>query len=207
KAVAAERKLKLINSDVAVEGIIADVDSQRAEELLAGFDLILDGTDNFEARYLLNDVALKLKIPWIYGAVVGSYGTTLTVLPGRSACLACVFPEPPKGMLPTCDTVGVIAPAAWWVVSVQVTEALKLLIGREQDLHGAILAYDVWKNHFQQMMPQRNPGCRACGLRDFVHLAGSGPTHVTFCGRNSVQIHQSQSRALDLRALKARLEE
>jgi molybdopterin/thiamine biosynthesis adenylyltransferase len=207
KAVAAERKLKLINSDVAVEGVIADVDSQRAEELLAGFDLILDGTDNFEARYVLNDVAVKLGIPWIYGAVVGSYGTTLTVLPGRTACLACLFPEPPQGLLPTCDTVGVIGPAVSWVASVQVTEALKILMGCEQDLHGAMLAYDIWKNRFQQITPRRNPGCRACSSRDFVHLTGSGPTHVTLCGRNSVQIHQRQSRALDLTALKARLEE
>jgi len=110
-------------------------------------------------------------------------------------------------LLPTCDTVGVIAPAVSWVASVQVTEALKILMGCEQDLHGAMLAYDIWKNRFQQITPRRNPGCRACGSREFVHLTGSGPTHVTLCGRNSVQIHQRQSRALDLTALKARLEE
>jgi adenylyltransferase/sulfurtransferase len=207
KAVAAEHKLKLINSDVAVEGVVADFNGRRAEDLVAGFDLILDGTDNFEARYLLNDAAVKLGVPWIYGAVVGGYGTTMTVLPARTACLACVFPDLPKGLLPTCDTVGVIASAAVWVASVQVTESMKILTGSDQDLHGAMLAYDIWKNQFQQITPQRNPGCRACGARDFVHLAGTGPTHVTLCGRNSVQIHQRESRALDLEALKARLEE
>jgi molybdopterin-synthase adenylyltransferase len=207
KAVAAERKLKRINSDVAVEGIVADADSRNVEELTSGFDLILDGTDNFETRYLLNDVALKLGIPWIYGAVVGSYGATFSILPGRTACLACVFPESPKGLHPTCDTVGVIGPAVKWVASVQVTESLKILLGREHELHGTVLAYDVWKNQTQRVRPQVNPACRACGRRDFFHLAGKGPTHVTLCGRDSVQIHQRASRALDLAALKSRLEE
>ncbi len=205
KAVAAERKLKRINSDVEVEGIVADADSRRVEELVAGSQVILDGTDNFETRYLLNDVALKLGIPWIYGAVVASYATTLTILPGRTACLACVFPEPPQGMHPTCDTVGVIAPAVAWAAAVQATEALKILLGREEELHGSLLTYDVWENRFQQVKPQFDPRCRACGARDFVHLEGGGPTHVTLCGRNSVQIHQRQPRTLDLAALKTRL--
>jgi molybdopterin/thiamine biosynthesis adenylyltransferase len=207
KAVAAERKLKLTNSEIAVEGIVADIDSRNAEELLAGFNLILDGTDNFETRYLLNDAALKLQTAWIYGAVVGSYGVTFTIMPGRTACLACIFPQPPAGLYPTCETIGVIAPAVNWVIAVQMTEALKILLGRERQLQGAMLACDLWQNHFQQIRPQRNPGCRACGARDFVHLAGGGPTHVTLCGRNSVQIHQRESRALDFTALKHRLEE
>ncbi|MGH9431407.1 MAG: ThiF family adenylyltransferase, partial [Terriglobia bacterium] len=104
KAVAAERRLRPANRDVQVEGIVADLESRNAEELLSGFDVILDGTDNFETRYLLNDVAVKLGVPWIYGAVVGSYAATMTVLPGRSACIACVFPEPPGGVQETCDT-------------------------------------------------------------------------------------------------------
>jgi molybdopterin-synthase adenylyltransferase len=207
KAVAAERRLKLINSDVVVEGTVADADSRNIEELVAGADLILDGTDNFETRYLINDVSLKLMKPWIYGAVVGSYGATLTVLPGRTACLACVFPQPPKGLHPTCDTMGVIASAAAWVAALQVTEALKILLGREDELHGAMLACDVWKNQFQQIRPQRHPGCRACGAREFVHLTGSGTSQITLCGRNSVQIHQHESRAIDLGALTVRLQE
>jgi molybdopterin-synthase adenylyltransferase len=205
KAVAAERKLRAINSDVAVEGIVADVDSRNAEDLVAGFQLILDGTDNFEARYLINDVAVKLAIPWVYGAAVGSLATTLTVLPGRSACLACVYPELPKGLHPTCDTVGVISSAAAWAAAVQVTEALKVLLGREQDLHGSLLSYDLWTNRTQRVEPRRDPECRACASRQFVFLEGGGPTHVTLCGRNSVQIHQRESRALDLAALKLRL--
>src|SRR5205823_2061141 len=128
KAVAAERKLRLVNSDVAVEGMVADVDGRNVEELTAGFDLILDGTDNFETRYLLNDVALKLGTPWIYGAVVGSYGATFTIIPSRTACLACIFPDLPKGLHPTCDTAGVIGSAVKWVASVQVTEGLKILL-------------------------------------------------------------------------------
>jgi molybdopterin/thiamine biosynthesis adenylyltransferase len=205
KAVAAERKLRRINSDVAVEGVIADIDSQNAEDLLGGFHLILDGTDNFEARYLVNDVSIKLGIPWVYGAVVASYGTTLTVIPGRTPCLACVFPEPPQGLHETCDTAGIIGPGVAWVAAVQVAEALKVLAGRTEDLHGSLLAYDVWKNRFQQVKPKMDPGCRACGAREFVHLEGGGPAYVSLCGRNSVQIHQREPRKLDLAALQARL--
>jgi molybdopterin/thiamine biosynthesis adenylyltransferase len=207
KAVAAERKLKRINSDVAVEGVVADIDSQNAGDLLKGFALILDGTDNFETRYLINDVAVKHGIPWIYGAVVASYATTLTVIPGRTPCLACVFPEPPQGLHETCDTAGIIGPAVAWAAAVQVTEALKVLVGRVEDLQGSLLAYDVWTNRFQQVKPSIDPRCRTCGARDFVHLEGGGPAYVSLCGRNSVQIHQRQSRNLDLAALQARLKQ
>lgn len=205
KAVAAERKLRAANSDVRVEGTVADLDSRNAEELVAGCQVILDGTDNFETRYLINDVAVKLAIPWVYGAAVGSLATTMTVLPGRSACLACVYPELPTGLHPTCDTVGVISPAVAWAAAIQVTEALKILLGREPDLHGSLLSYDVWTNHAQRLTPRRDPQCRVCGMRRFVHLEGGGATHVTLCGRNSVQIHQRQPRALDLAALETRL--
>ena len=205
KAVAAERKLKRINSDVALEGVIADIDGQNAEELFGGFHLILDGTDNFGTRYLLNDVAVKLGIPWIYGAVVASYATTLTVIPGRSPCLACVFPEPPRGLHETCDTAGIVGPAVAWAAAVQVAEALKVLVGRFEDLHESLLAYDVWRNRFQRLKPRTDPSCRACGARDFVHLEGGGPTYVSLCGRNSVQIHQREPRKLDLAALQTRL--
>lgn len=205
KAVAAERKLRRINADVKVEGVVADAESRNIERLVERFQVILDGTDNFETRYLLNDVALKRGIPWIYGAVVASYGTTLTVIPGRTPCLACVFPRPPRGMHDTCDTVGVIAPAVAWVAAVQVTEALKILLGREEELHGSLLACDVWKNQFQQTKPKLDPRCRACGAREFVHLEGGGSEATTLCGRDAVQIRPRESRALDLAALKARL--
>lgn len=207
KAVAAERKLRRINSDVKVEGIVSDLTSANAEELCAGFGVILDATDNFETRYLLNDLAVKLGIPWIYGATVASQATTMTVLPGRTACLACLFPSVPGGLHATCDTVGVIGPAVAWAAAVQVTETLKILLGRESELHGKYVAYDIWTHQLQQIAPRRDPGCRVCGRREFTHLEGSGPTQVTLCGRNSVQIHQRQSRSLDLAALKSRLEQ
>jgi molybdopterin-synthase adenylyltransferase len=207
KAVAAERHLCLLNSEVAVEGVVADVDARSIEAHVAGFDLILDGTDNFETRFLINDAALKLGIPWIYGAVVGSYAATLTVLPGRTPCLACVFPQRPQGLQETCDTVGVISPAVVWAAAVQVTEALKILTGQERDLHGTLFACDIWKNRLQQVKPRLNPECRACQKREFTYLEGDGLSRITLlCGRNSVQIRQPDNRALDLEALRARLE-
>ena len=206
KAVAAERKLSEINSEVRVEGIVADADSRNIEEFLEGFHVVLDATDNFETRYLLNDAAVKMGIPWTYGAVVASYATTMTILPGRTACLACVFPKAPRGMHETCDTVGVIGPAVSWAAAIQVTEALKILVGREAELHGSLLAYDLWSNRFQQVKLARDSQCRVCVAHEFAYLEQGGPTHISLCGRNSVQIHQTESRALDLAALKTRLE-
>jgi len=206
KAVAAERKLKLINSDVQVEGVVADLECRNAEELVRSFHVILDGTDNFECRYLLNDVSIKLGIPWIYGAVVASYATTMTVLPGRTPCLACVYPQPPEGAHETCDTVGVIAPAVAWAAAVQVTETLKILLGRESELHGSLLSYDIWKNRYQCVTPKTDPRCRACGAKEFVYLTGGGSVQTTLCGRDAVQIRQRESRTLDLATLKDRLE-
>ncbi len=207
KAVAAERKLRQINSDAHVEGIVADADSSNLEEFIEGFHVVLDATDNFETRYLLNDAAVKLGIPWIYGAVVASYAATMTILPGRTACLACLFPKVPLGMHDTCDTVGVIGPAVSWAAALQSTEAFKILLGRESELHGSLVAYDLWSNRFQQVRARRDPQCRVCVARQFGYLEQGGPTHISMCGRNSVQIHQSESRALDLAALKARLEQ
>ncbi len=206
KAVAAERKLRQINSGVHVEGIVADADSGNIEEFIEGFHVVLDATDNFETRYLLNDAAVKLGIPWIYGAVVASYAATLTILPERTACLACIFPQPPRGMHETCDTVGVIGPAVSWAAALQSTEALKILLGRESELHGSLVTYDLWSNHFQQVKTARDPRCSVCVAHRYAYLEQGGATHVSMCGRNSVQIHQSVSRALDLAALKVRLE-
>jgi adenylyltransferase/sulfurtransferase len=206
KAVAAERKLRQINSEVAVEGIVADADSSNIEEFIAGFHVVLDATDNFETRYLLNDAAVKLGIPWIYGAVVASYAATMTILPGRTACLACIFPKSPSGMHETCDTVGVISPAVSWAAAIQSTEALKILLGRQSELHGSLLAYDLWSNRFQQVKAPRDSKCSVCVGHEYAYLEQGGATHISMCGRNSVQIHQAESRALDLAALKARLE-
>lgn len=205
KAIAAQRKLGLINSDVKVEGIVTDARGDNVEELIAGANLILDGCDNFETRFLLNDAAVKNGVPWIYGAVVGSYGVTLTVLPGRTACLSCALPDPPQGLGETCDTAGVIGPAVIWVASIQVAEALKVLMELESQLHGMLMDYDIWTNRLQQVHVDRDPACCTCAKREFVHLSGESRSHIVLCGRDSVQIRQNRPRHLDLAALKSRL--
>jgi adenylyltransferase/sulfurtransferase len=206
KAVAAERKLKEINSGVRAEGVVTDVTGRNIEDLVRGFNVILDGTDNFETRYLLNDAAVKLGIPWIYGAVVASSAVTMTILPGRGACLSCVFPNSPAGLHETCDTVGVIGPAAAWTSAIQVTEALKILLGREQELHGTLFGFDIWHNRTQQVRPKRDPDCRTCGQRIFTHLEEGELLPTTLCGRDAVLIRHRDPRNLDLTLLKARLE-
>jgi molybdopterin-synthase adenylyltransferase len=205
KAVAAERRLHAINADVAVEGVIADLGPRNAEELLAGFALILDGTDNFETRFLINDVAVKLSVPWIYAAAVSSYGVTLTVLPHATACLAClVETHPEQGLEETCDTVGVLGAAAGIIASIQAAEAIKLLTGNTAGLGGRLVSFDVWASRFQSMRVERNPNCRACARGEFRYLEGEAQPHIGLCGRDSVQIHES-SRRLDLAALGRRL--
>jgi adenylyltransferase/sulfurtransferase len=205
KAVAAERKLRAINSEVRVEGIVADVNPKNGEGLLRGFPVILDGTDNFETRFLVNDFAVKTGTPWIYAAAVASYGITMTVRPGRTPCLACLL-ESPGGMdlEETCDTVGVLGSAVNLIASLEVAEALKLLAGRESALHDRLISWDVWTGRFQSVQPARNPACRACVRNEFSYLEGKAQPHITLCGRDSVQIHE-HGRTLDLKALQKRL--
>jgi len=205
KAVAAERKLKAINADVAVEGVLADLGPQNIEELLTGFDLILDGTDNFETRHLVNDFAVKSSRPWIYAAAVASYGLTFAVRPGLTACLACLLETGNgSGLEQTCDTIGVLGPVVNLIASLEVAEALKLLAGREEALNGRLISCDVWTGHFQSVRVARNPDCRACARREFIYLEGDAQPHITMCGRDSVQIHE-RGRSLDLQALQKRL--
>jgi adenylyltransferase/sulfurtransferase len=206
KAAAAERKLRAINNSVSVEGLVADLNPRNAEELLAGFDLILDGTDNFETRFLINDFAVHFVRPWIYAAAVASYGVTMTVRPGFTPCLACLLESSTNGhgLDETCDTVGVLGPIVNLIASLEVAEALKLLAGREQALHGRLISCDVWSGHFQSVRVAQNPVCRACVRRDFSYLQGQAQPHITLCGRDSVQIHE-RGRTLDLGALQARL--
>ncbi len=205
KAVAAERKLRAINADAEVDGVVADLDPRNAEELLAGAALLLDGTDNFQTRFLLNDVAVKLGVPWVYGAVVSSYGVTLTILPGKTPCLACLLEtRVEQGIEETCDTVGVLGAAVGVISSIQAAEAIKLLVGKREALHGRLISFDVWSGRFQAIGVERNPECRACARREFRHLAGEAQPHLTLCGRDSVQIHE-RSRQLDLAALGRRL--
>jgi molybdopterin/thiamine biosynthesis adenylyltransferase len=206
KAIAAERKLKSINSSVLVEGLVADINPANVSDLLSGFDLVLDGTDNFETRLLLNDFAVHANKPWIYAAAVASYGLCMAILPGVTACLACLLEEPDTatGIEETCDTVGVLSPIVNLIASIQVAEGMKLLSGHSQALHGRLISCDVWTGHFQSMRIPRNPECRACAQRDFIYLQGQAQPHITMCGRDSVQIHE-RSRALDLAALRGRL--
>ncbi|HLK06024.1 MAG TPA: ThiF family adenylyltransferase [Candidatus Acidoferrum sp.] len=207
KAAAAETKLRAINSAISIAGIVADLTPQNAAELLAGFDLVLDGTDNFETRFLVNDFAVKHNLPWIYAAAVGSYGVTMTIRPGVTACLACLLEsgEPTSaGVEETCDTIGVLAPIVQLISSLESAEALKLLSGNADALHGRLISSDVWSGRFQSLQISRDPQCRACARREFSYLEGEAQPHVTMCGRDSVQIHE-RSRSLDLAALAARL--
>lgn len=206
KAVAAERKLRSINSGVSVEGIVADVNPRNAEELLGGFDVILDGTDNFETRFLVNDFAVKFGQPWIYAASVASYGLTMTIRPGVTPCLACLLPTERRvqGVEDTCDTVGVLGAIVNLIASLETAEAIKLLAGRESDLHARLVSCDVWTGHFQSVRVARNPECPVCVRREFAYLDGDVQPHITMCGRDSVQIHE-RGRALDLATLKTRL--
>ncbi len=208
KAVAAERRLRAINSSAQIEGMVADLSPRNAEELLAGYPLLLDGTDNFETRFLVNDVAVKLGVPWIYAAAVASYGLTMTILPGATPCLACLLETPGKapaaGVEETCDTAGVLGSAAGAIAALEATEAIKLLAGRRDALHGRLVSLDVWSGRFQTIQVERDPGCRACVRREFRYLEGESQPHLTLCGRDSVQIHE-RSRRLDLAALGRRL--
>jgi len=205
KAVAAERKLRSINSSVAVEGVVADLSPRNAEALLSGVGVLLDGTDNFETRFLINDVAVKSGRPWIYAAAVASYGLTMTIRPGETACLACLLESgAAHGLEETCDTVGVLGPIVNLIASLEVAEALKLLSGRPEALHGRLLSCDVWTGRMQSISAARHAECRACALRDFAYLAGEAQPRITLCGRDSVQIHE-RTRALDLGVLEARL--
>jgi adenylyltransferase/sulfurtransferase len=204
KAVAAERKLRTINSSVSIEGIIADLSPRNAADLLTPFDLILDGTDNFETRFLINDFSVQSGKPWIYAAAVASYGVTLTIRPGTNPCLACLMDTQQPALEETCDTVGVLGPVVNLIASLQAAEAIKLLAGRADALNGRLISADVWSGHFQSVRIARNPECRACARGEFTYLDGTAQPHITMCGRDSVQIHE-RNRSLDLATLKSRL--
>jgi bacteriocin biosynthesis cyclodehydratase domain-containing protein len=216
KAVAAERRLRAINSDVRVEGVVADLIPSNIEALLGGFPLLLDGTDNFETRLLLNDYAVARNVPWIYAAVVASYGVTMAIRPGQTACLACLAEDggesagaqpgetPPPGTEATCDTVGVLGAAAGAIASLEAAAAIKLLLGKPVPAEGRLTSCDVWSGRFQSIRVARRTDCRACGRRELRYLEGLAQPHLTLCGRDSVQIHERRRR-LDLAALGGRL--
>ena len=208
KAMAAARKIAAFNSEIAVEPRVDDLIPANIEPLFEGMELVLDGTDNFETRYLINDYAVQHSLPWIYSAAVGSYGVTLNVLPEKTACLACIFPDSPRGLVETCETAGILNSAVNWVASIAATEALKFLVGGVDapQLRRTLLSFDLWTNeHAEISAAKPRPGCRACGAGDFIHLAGKGRPHITLCGRNSVQIHERQ-RPVDFAEMNRRLQ-
>ncbi len=205
KALAAARKIAAFNSGIVVEPQVADLTPTNVASLLANSDLVLDGTDNFETRYLVNDYAVEQGRPWIYAAAVGSYGVTMDVLPGETACLACVFPAPPRGVVETCDTSGILNSAVNLVASIEATEALKLLVGARDRLRRTLLSFDVWTNERSEISTAcPRADCQTCGEREFIHLEGKGRPHITLCGRNSVQIHERE-RPIDFAAMTERL--
>jgi molybdopterin/thiamine biosynthesis adenylyltransferase len=208
KAAAAEKKLRATNSLVRVEGVVEDLNASTIGRLLEGFDLILDATDNFDARFLVNDYAVKTGTPWIYGACVGSYGLTFPILPGETACLRCVFESaPPPGLSPTCDTAGVLGPIVGIIASLQAAEALKILTGRRERVSRKMAIVDVWEGRQDLVdLPPREPDCPCCARRKFSHLDGSlGSDTATLCGRNAVQIRRRDGLKLDLEDVARRL--
>jgi len=208
KAVAAANRLRAANSLVRIEPVVEDLNASTIGRLLEGFDLILDATDNFDARFLLNDYAVKTGTPWIYGACVGSYGLTFPVLPGDTACLRCVFESaPPPGLSPTCDTAGVLGPIVAVVASLQAAEALKILAGRRDRVTRRMAVLDVWDGRLNLVdLPPRDADCPCCVRHEFPYLEGTlGSDTATLCGRNSVQIRRRDGLTLDLDQVAGRL--
>ena len=211
KAEAAAAKLARINSSVTVEPVVTDVNSGNVERLVEDVELMLDGTDNFETRYLINDLAVKTERPWIYGAVIGATGLCMTIIPQDTPCLRCVFDEaPPPELNPTCDTAGVLATAVNVVASLQATETLKLLVGRKDEINRHLVHIDVWSGRFASMKVQstREHGdCPCCKRKQFPYLTGElGSTTATLCGRNAVQVHIAQGASIDFTAMEKKLE-
>jgi len=205
KAIAAARRIAAFNSQIVAEPQVADLTPENIGSLLADAELILDGTDNFETRYLINDFAVERNLPWIYAAAVGSYGVTLNIIPGQTACLACIFPDSPQGTSETCETAGILNSAVNLIASIEASEALKVLVGAEDRLRRTLLSFDVWTNERAELQAaQPRPGCRVCEEHEFIHLEGTGWPHITLCGRNSVQIHE-RHRPVDFSEMNQRL--
>jgi molybdopterin/thiamine biosynthesis adenylyltransferase len=222
KAEAARRKIALFNSTITVHPRIADLVPANIHELLSPAHLILDATDNFETRYLINDYAVQQSKPWIYAAAIGAYAATMNILPRQpdsttengqrttansepTACLACIFPKPPTGPIETCDTAGILSTAVNLAASIQATEALKLLTNQPHLMRRTLISYDLWTNERSEINTSTpKPTCTVCAQRIFTHLAGEGRPHITLCGRNSVQIHEHH-RPVDFPAMRERL--
>ncbi len=209
KAIAAKNRLYKINSEIEVASIVADVNYSNIESLMKDCDLVLDGTDNFQTRYLINDACVKSGKPWIYGAAVSSYGATMTIIPNETPCLRCIFEEMPgAGTSPTCDTAGVIQPIISTVSAVQTTEALKILTGNVVKLHRSLMQFDVWQNDWRKIkLGKPNTDCKTCGQRNFEFLnAENTEFSAVLCGRHAVQISPPNPVQIDLENLAEKLE-
>ena len=211
KAVAAQNRLRQINSQVAIEAVVADVDHRNVGQLVSGVDLIVDGTDNFEIRYLMNDAALRWNVPWIYGGCIGAVGQTMTVLPGETPCFRCLHPEPPPpGTTETCDSAGILAPIINVVASIQACEGLKILTGHRDAVCRDLQVFELWDNRVRQIRLdalRENNQCPACVQHQYAWLSGERGSHsAVLCGRNAVQLSFPDRTRLSLDALAARLQ-
>ncbi len=207
KVIAAAAHLRQINSEIEIEPQIVDVSYSNVERLLDGCDVVIDGTDNFATRYLINDACVKHNTNWIYGAAVGSYGVTMTVRPHQTACLRCVFEEaPPAASAPTCDTSGVIMPIINIVSAVQVSEAMKLITGHVEDLHMSLMQFDVWRNEWRRIgTGTRRADCATCGLAQYETLSRAAEGAAVLCGRDAIQISPAQPTRINFSTLAERL--
>ncbi len=211
KAIAAQRRLQQINSDVQIEAIVADVDYRNVERLIQGVDVIVDGTDNFDTRFLLNDAAIQFGVPWVYGGCIGAEGQTMTILPGETACLRCLMRDsPPPGTTPTCDTAGILGPIVNVIASFQACEAIKVLSGRRAAVNRSLYVIDMWDNrlrqiHLEQLREAKD--CPTCDQREFPWLTGQrGGQSAVLCGRNAVQLSFSSESAVPLPQLAEKLQ-
>ncbi|MFM7289683.1 MAG: ThiF family adenylyltransferase [Planctomycetia bacterium] len=209
KAAAAAAHLRRINSATVIEPVVADLTPANAATLLGGVDVIVDGTDNFEARFIVNEFACRQGIPWVHGGAIGAEGRVLTVLPGRTACLRCLVPEPPApGVMPNCDTAGIIGPAALVVGAVEAAEAIKLLAGVTDGVGNRLFACDLWEGTWRtiDLSALAAQGCATCRGGDFPWLEGrmAAPA-AALCGREAVQVAAAGAGTVDLAALATRL--
>jgi molybdopterin-synthase adenylyltransferase len=210
KAIAAKQRLERINSHIAIEALVADVEQRNIGQLVEGVDLIVDGTDNFETRYLLNDAAIHRHVPWVYGGCLGAVGQTMTILPGATPCFRCLYPEPPPpGTAETCDAAGILAPIVNVIASIEACEALKILIGGREAVCRDLQVFDLWENRVRQIKLdalQAHGRCPACGEGKLEWLTGERGSHTAvLCGRNAVQLSFPQRMSVSLGDLETRL--
>ena len=207
KAMAAAEKLRRVNSDVVIEPLVTDLDAFNIERIFSDADLVVDGTDNFEARFLINDACIKHGLPWVYGAVIATYGVTMSIVPRQTACLRCLLrDQPPPGTVPTCDTAGVLGAVAGVIAALEVTQALKLLLDGGQEYQNRLTQVDVWTGEWFQVDVGRDSECPACQLDQYEFLEAKEGTFVTsLCGREAIQINVRGDVQLSLEQLAERL--